>query len=61
MPLVINEERRGKKRSGLCWVLVSPCLSEGVTSDVLYHTHATTMIRTSNLFLDDKKENTQWT
>lgn len=26
IPLVINEERRGKKRSGLCWVLVSTCL-----------------------------------
>lgn len=56
MPLVINEERRGKEGSGLCWVLASTCLLENVTSEVLNHTHATTMISTSNLFSDDKKE-----
>lgn len=31
-------------------------LFENVTSEVLNHTHATTMISTSNLFSDDKKE-----
>lgn len=31
-------------------------LFENVTFEVLNHTHATTMISTSNLFSDDKKE-----
>lgn len=47
-----------KKRPGQSCLLDSTCLSEGVTSEVLNHTYATTMISTSNLFLDDKKENT---
>lgn len=55
IPLVTTEERRGK-RPGLCWLLVSTGLSEGVTSEVLNHTCATTVMSTSNLFLDDKKE-----
>lgn len=56
IPLVINEERRGMQRPGLCCLPVSTCLSDGVTSEVLNYTHATTMISTSNLFLDGKKE-----
>lgn len=51
--------RKGEVRRDLgcagCWF---PFLSEGVTSEVLNHTYATTMISTSNLFLGDKKENT---
>lgn len=56
MPLVISEERRGEEGSGLCRGLASTCLFANVTSEVLNHTHATTMISTSNLCSDDKKE-----
>ena len=57
----VSSERRGRERPGLRWLLVSTCLSQGVTAEVLNHTHATTMVSTGHLsFLDDKKENTQW-
>lgn len=41
-----------------CWFLL---VFLSVTLEALNHTLATTMISTSNLFLDDKKENIQWT
>lgn len=56
MPLVINEERRGKEGPRRCSVLASTGLFENVTSQLFNHTHATTMISTNNLFSDDKKE-----
>lgn len=49
--------RKGEVRKDLgcagCWFLLVFLM---LTSEVLNHTHATTMISNSNLFADDKKE-----